>query len=174
MIVPIKVIATLGPEGTCSEKAANHYLIQIEKPGRIRLYSSFEQAVEAVGKREADFAIVPSAYNGLNGLVFSNLGNVKIVDTFVIDTPNLVIAKNRAINVNRVATHPAPSSLVDRLFPEAEKILTRSNSISAIEVVEGRADACLTTIVAAKEYQLNIMKDFGPVPMGWNVFAKYD
>jgi len=165
-------VATLGPEGTCSEKAANHYIDQNNIKGQVILYPTFEESIKILEQEKADLAVVPSAYDKLNLLVFEGLGMVVIDDTFTMDTPNLVMAVNN-YDVKTVASHPAPSSLVKRLFPEADIKFTDSNSVSASELAEGNVDACLTTIIAAQKYKLNIEEDFGPVPMGWNVFKKY-
>lgn len=171
MIIGITAIATLGPHGTCSEQAANLYSARIGE-AEIQLYDSFESSAQAVQEGSAQFAVIPSAYVHLNDIVFRYLCQIAIVDTFTMDTPNLVMAKNGASQVSRVASHPAPAGLVERIFPNAELIHTKSNSRSALDVVDKKVDACLTTIIAAREYGLDIIHDFGPVPMGWNVFSE--
>lgn len=165
-------IATLGPEGTCSENAAKNFISKKELNAEIILKDSFQACLTALDKKEADIAIVPSAFEKLNELIFRNLNKIKITESFVLNTPALVIAKNNAKEIKKVACHPAPFILIDNIFPKDKIIFTSSNSISAIKTANKEVDACLTTEIAAKKNNLKLIKNFGEVPMSWNVFER--
>lgn len=170
------LIATLGPSGTCSEKAANYYAKRFPDGMANLLCTTFEEAIMQVRNKIADYAIVPSAYRNIAGIIFDNIEEIAVIDTFVLPTPNLVIAvleKNKEkTEFHKIASHASPMGLAQKVFPNAEFILTTSNSVSALQLVEEKVDACITTKVCADRYQFHILKDFGEVPMGWNVFQK--
>lgn len=168
-------IATLGPTGTCSEHAARYFLKKENLEGEVRLYSTFEESIEVLKNKEADITIIPSAYVNFANIVFKNLDKIKIEKSYVYYTPKLMIAKNRK-NLNEevllVATHPSPSSLIANYYPYAEIKYTRSNSESAILVNNNEVDACITTESCVSLYNLKVIKDFGEVPMSWNIFRR--
>jgi len=168
------VISTLGPRGTCSEYTAQYYLEKNGLNGEIRLYSTFEEAIEVLKRGESDLAIVPSAYQNFAKLLFENFDSIKIINTFIYETPRLVIgSKKLAVNeVKKIATHPAPSSWVKMHYPDAEIVYAESNSRAALMVAEGEVDVCMTNYLCVKEYGLHIIKDCGPILMSWNVFER--
>lgn len=108
-----------------------------------------------------------AAYPDLHTLVFNNLGVMELCESFILDTHNMVLASARVGGViKKVAVHPAPQSLV----PDGcMKIFANSNADAAFICREGGADACITTSVAAADLGLDVVKDFGPVPMAFLV-----
>lgn len=170
----VRIISTLGPHGTCSEYTAQHYLDKHNLKGDIVLYNSFEEAIEALKNMKSDLAIVPSAYYDFAKILFENNDTVQIINTFVLETPRLVIGciKPGLTEVKKIATHPAPSIWVKKYYPNADLVLAESNSKAALMVIEEKVDACMTTYICIKEYGLKILKDCGPILMSWNVFGR--
>ncbi|MCR4441819.1 MAG: prephenate dehydratase domain-containing protein [Peptococcaceae bacterium] len=168
------VISTLGPRGTCSEYTAQYYMDKNGLTGEIRLYSTFEEAIDVLKRGESDLALVPSAYQNFAKLLFENFDSIKIVNTFVYETPRLVIGSKKPVvtDIKKIATHPAPSSWVKRYYPDAEIIFAESNSRAALMVAEGEVDVCMTNYICVEEYGLNVIKDCGPIMMSWNVFER--
>lgn len=167
-------IATLGPSGTCSENTVKSFIAERGLNGEILLKETFQDCVASLISKEVDFIIVPSAFKELNELIFKNLGKIKIKECFVLNTPALVIGVKEKNKIMSIATHSAPEILAKNNFPDIKIIGSPSNSKSAIMVVEGKADACLTTEIAAKANNLKILKNFGEVPMSWNVFGRVE
>ena len=166
------IITTLGPEGTCSENAAKTFILNKGVKAEILLKESFEDCIASLKNKNADIVIVPSAFKELNELIFRNLGKIEITESFVLNTPALVFAKKDSKTIKKIATHPSPLILLEKVAPKSKIILTNSNSISALKVAGEEADACITTEIAAKNNNLSIIKNFGKVPMTWNVFRR--
>ncbi|WP_246668525.1 prephenate dehydratase domain-containing protein [Bartonella refiksaydamii] len=101
----------------------------------------------------------------MHTLIFTRLGDMQLFDSFIMPTHPMVLAKhNNSDEIKTVATHPAPQSLVAHQY---DKIFANSNADAAVLCKAERADACITTLVAAKRYELNIVKNFGQVPMAF-------
>lgn len=165
-------IATLGPRGTCSENTAREFASGRFLKSEVVLKNNFEECINSVIRGYSDIAIVPSAFKELNELIFRNLGKIRILGSFVFNTPALVLAKGDKRKIKRVATHPAPEVLLERIGFRGKRIRSASNSASALMVVGGKADACVTTEIAACDNRLKIIKNFGEIPMSWNVFVR--
>lgn len=169
-------IATLGPNGTCSERAALYYAENKKIKSETILCDSFEIAIQKLMYDEVDMVIIPSAYRELAEIVFGNMENIKLAEVFLYSTPGLVIAtKQNDIGVNEIktmATHSSPSILAKKICPYAKLLYCSSNSASANRVINGEVDACVTTRICVEMNKLHIVKDFGEIPMGWNVFKK--
>jgi len=169
---PVRVLHTLGPTGTNCEAAAHHWFEQHDIDGRVVLHDTLEDGVEAMrhsgGNGEALLGCV--VYPELHTLVFSNLAWLKLTDCFVMPTFNMVVASKDGSSPTRVATHPAPKHLV----PEGcEYELVNSNAVAAASCASGAFDGCVTTSAAARLHKLEIVRDFGAVPMGFSIHAKY-
>ncbi|MFJ3904865.1 prephenate dehydratase domain-containing protein [Streptomyces sp. NPDC090025] len=168
----IRHLHTLGPHGTNLEAASHEWLrLRGIEDGTVTLHSSIESALEAVPDDGAHAITACAVYPDLHTLVFGNLHRLHMVDSFLLPTHNMVLASNGTATPATVASHPAPRGLVARALAPAHAHVREvlSNSQAAIECAEGRADACITTIVAARERGLRVLRDFGPVPMVFTV-----
>lgn len=165
-------ISTLGPRNTNSQFAAEHYLKDRAVTGEVTLRMTPEEAIEDLIDGEADRAVLCIVYPALNDIVFRNLDRIRIEEVFAYDTDNMVVArrKNDTGTGGRCCSHPAPK----HLLPEGADDITlvSSNSYAARLVKDGAYDMCVTTMAAVKEFDLNVVKDYGPVPMGWAVFDR--
>ncbi len=101
-------------------------------------------------------------------LVFGNLRTCRMVDSFLMPTHEMVLAVSTAApeKPRTVATHPAPAGLVP---PYCAPRTVLSNAQAAIDCADGRADACVTTVVAARAHGLRVVHSFGAVPMAFTV-----
>ncbi|MBX8489639.1 hypothetical protein K5D34_06835 [Pseudomonas cichorii] len=165
-------IYTLGPEGTnCATAAQWWFDSQGNKkhPGatapRIVLHETLEQAFDELAEKQDGYLLSCAAYPDLHTLIFTRLGDMELCDSFIMPTHSMVLASRAPLDqIKSVATHPAPQSLVASQY---DKIFANSNADAAVLCSAGKADACVTTVVAADRHELNVVEDFGQVPMAF-------
>lgn len=164
-------ISTLGPQNTNSQFAAEYYLASNSLRGEVLLYDTPEKAIDYLIAGSADKSILCVVYPRLNEIVFQNLGAIRMSELFRYDTDNMVIAGHKPLTPDsRICSHPAPTDLVP---DELQNVtLVNSNSYAASLVADGKFDACVTTLKAARQFELDVIRDFGPVSMGWAVFDR--
>jgi hypothetical protein len=168
----IRVLHTLGPGGTNCEAAAHRWLEMNDIDGEVVLHSTLEEGVAMLHNcATADEALLGCVvYPDLHTLVFSNLEWLQLVDCFVMPTHNMVLARKPGNELRRIATHAAPQGLV----PEGcERILVNSNSVAAARCAMSSVDGCVTTLIAASQHGLEVVHDYGPVPMGFCIHARF-
>lgn len=109
-------------------------------------------------------------YPELHQLVFPYLPEMYLTDIFLFNTFNMVLATRQGHrDFQLVATHPAPQSLVKDDYPIN---FVSSNSEAARVCASGMADACITTLPAAKKQGLEVLQDFGEISMGFSIHAR--
>ncbi|MEP3295861.1 MAG: prephenate dehydratase [Pseudoruegeria sp.] len=168
----IKKIRTLGPTGTNCEAAARHWSTQHGLDTDVELHDTLETAMELTLTEEGTALLGCVVYPDLHQLVFPHLSQMKLADVFLFDTFNMVLATRQGNqDFQMVATHPAPQSLVNSDYPIK---LVSSNSEAAKICASGQADACITTLPAAKAQGLEIVRNFGTVPMGFTIHVRKD
>lgn len=169
----ITALHTLGPTDTNSEHAARTWLRRrgIEDPAAVRLFATIEEGIEAMPADPSVGLLACIVYPQLHEVVFRNLHRLEIVDCFVVDTYDMVLAAPAGHDGRPrvVASHPAPVALVPT---GAEHVPATSNAVAAIACARGEVDACITTGPAAAAQGLQIVRNFGPVPMGFSVHAR--
>ncbi|MCU0685829.1 MAG: hypothetical protein MUF34_26910 [Polyangiaceae bacterium] len=165
----IRVLHTLGPAGTNCEQAARHWLGGPERGGKVVLYETLERAVDAMPYDVGHALLGCVVYPELHTLVFSNLRRLELVECFVYPTYNMVLASRTGQMPRSVVSHPAPVELIPTSV--GARLLANSNAQAAIDCAAGRAEGCITTIVAAREKGLVVVEDYGPVPMGFSIHA---
>lgn len=166
-------VHTLGPTGTNCEAAAHYWLKRrgVEEH-HVTLHPTLEDAAEAViGTSSPHVLLGCVVYPDLHHLVFKNLKDLALLECFVMPTHSMVVAGDMRSQRPRVATHPAPINLLDEWDPEI--VLVDSNAEAALTCSQGATDACVTTSVAAASAGLPVVKDFGPVPMGFSIHAPH-
>jgi prephenate dehydratase len=159
----VTTIHTLGPTGTNLEKAAHQWFAERQRPGRVVLHSQVEDGLDAMKFDGTEAILACAVYPRLHDLVFNNLHRLAMVDSFILDTYDMVLASRAdQESITSILTHPAPSCLVaDR----GEISFASSNSAAAAQCAAGLYDACVTTDRAAHSEGLRIVESFGPVPM---------
>lgn len=175
-------IGTLGPVGTSSEAAVTHFLQTYKgnsKNYSISLFNSFQSVLHELTHGDLSMALVPHACSDVN--LFYIDQRIVLHQMFTFDTPDYGLAKrsDRVLSANyyRVVSHPAPAHLLNNLLSTMgisnyKVEFVTSTSKAAEEVYEGRADLALTNMNAIKKYNLICCALYGPIRMGWSVFAK--
>jgi len=171
---------TLGPNGTSSSHAVN--MLAESYPAKIHLFDTFEKAALEVTDQPTETGlVVANAYSNINKFYISY--DLIPAGAYFHDTPAYVIAAKTIEVLNhprlKLATHPAPSHLVDEVLdhPDVQKLYVDSTYLAAQLTQRGQCDACLTTSVAAKMLGLDTLAVAIPaIPMLWTVFihAQYE
>ncbi|MFD9889699.1 hypothetical protein ACFWY9_10170 [Amycolatopsis sp. NPDC059027] len=170
-------IHTLGPTGTNCEAAAHYYLEQNDyEDGSVTLYDTLEDAVKYVLDEPDNSALLGCiVYPQLNDIVFRNLASLTLRECFIMPTHRMVFARPvDGPEVGPRATvlcHPAPVQLLDGR--DLDIRFATSNAAAASQCAAGESDACMTTIVAAEANKLEVLEDFGPVPMGFSIHVPH-
>ena len=167
-------IAYLGPEGTFSEAALLRMAAGSMVPGGGEIQphpmESTPAALEAVRTGAADFACVPIE-NSIEGSVLPTLDNLavglplQIFAELTLDVSFSIVTRPgvRAADVRTVAAFPVAAAQVRRWLadqlPGAEVVPAISNAAAAVDVAEGRADAGVSTALAARRYGLASLAD---------------
>ncbi|MCZ2158591.1 hypothetical protein NPX99_04770 [Bartonella sp. 220] len=167
-----EVIYTLVPSETNCAAAAqwwfdnrNRNTSSADSISRIVLHVTLEEAFNELSQKKDGYLLSCAAYPDLHTLIFTRLSDMQLFDSFIMPTYPMVLAKrNNSDEIKTVATHPAPQSLVAHQY---DRIFANSNADAAVLCKAERADACITTSVATKHYELNIIKNFGKVPMAF-------
>lgn len=167
----IENIYTLGPTGTNCESAANEYFKRngIDN-GRVYLHSTLEEAMEKLPNSSCSALLGCVVYPDLHNLVFQNLSKMDLVDIFIHPTFNMVLASKDGKEPKTVITHPAPKSLLESKYVDIS--LANSNAQAALHCSNDIAQGCITTAVSAKNNDLILVEDFGPVNMGFTIHKK--
>ena len=162
-------IAYLGPEGTFTEAA----LSGMVAAGLVPL-TDFEPfpagsppaAVQMVRDLEADYACVPIE-NSIEGSVLPTLDSlangslVQIFAEFTLDIAFTIAVRPGTTEPASIAAYPVARAQVARWaaknLPQARFQAADSNAAAAVDVAEGRADAAVTTALAARRYGLEAL-----------------
>lgn len=176
--VQIESIATLGPEGTSSEQAAN-YLWNARGPGGepvVQLYDTYEEAGEALKTGLASHLVVANAYSAVN--IFYMAPSLSLIIAFLFETPPYGLATSNPAKVPRevrVASHPAPIPLIRELLPASYALAgilsADSTSAAAAKAQRMEIDLALTTQPAAAVHKLQFISKTRTISMLWSVFA---
>jgi prephenate dehydratase len=159
-------IAYLGPEGTFTEAA----LRGMAEAGMVPL-DNFEPspagspsaALQMVRDENAAYACVPIE-NSIEGSVLPTLDSlangsvVQIFAEFTLDIAFTIAVRAGTTEPASIAAYPVARAQVARWagknLPKARFQAADSNAAAAVDVAEGRADAAVTTPLAAKRYGL--------------------
>jgi prephenate dehydratase len=165
-------IAYLGPEGTFTEAA----LLKLSANGLVPGGGSPEgvtplpmestpAALDAVRSGDADYACVPIE-NSIEGSVLPTMDHLatgtplQIFAELTLDVSFTIVVRKgtAAADVATVAAFPVAAAqvrhwLADHL-PKAQVVPANSNAAAAQDVADGRADAGVSTALAAERYGL--------------------
>lgn len=162
-------IAYLGPEGTFSEAALRRMVAAGMVPGGGEAEAvpteSTPAALEAVRSGVADFACVPIE-NSIEGSVLPTLDNLaagsalQIFAELTLDVAFSIVVRpgTQAGQVRTIAAFPIAAAQVRHWLganlAAAEVVPSNSNAAAARDVADGRADAGVSTALAAQRYGL--------------------
>ena len=168
----VSTLHTLGPQGTNCELAARTWFHQLGRDGEVILHPTLEEAADAALAEPGAALLACIAYPELHTLVYTRFHRLVLVDCLIMPTHGMVLAaRNAGTTIRSVASHPAPVTLVPQ---GADVRLVASNSQAARDCAEGLVDACITTVPAMVEHGLELVRDFGPLSMGFTVHAQRD
>ncbi len=167
-------IAYLGPEGTFSEAALLRMAATAMVPGGAPVEplatDGTPAALEAIRTGAADFACVPIE-NSIEGSVLPTLDSLaggsplQIYAELTLDVSFSIVVRPGVApaDVRTVAAFPVAAAQVRRWLaeqlPTAEIVPAYSNAAAAGDVAEGRAEAGVTTALAAERYGLATLAD---------------
>lgn len=162
-------IAYLGPEGTFTEAA----LLQMVDRGMIPRDTAIEPvatdgttaALQQVRDRAAEYACVPIE-NSIDGSIVPTLDSLatgtplRLFAELTLDVAFSIAVRPgiAAADVRAIAAFPVAAAQVRRWLaqnlPAATVVPANSNASAAVDVRDGKADAAVTTSLAARRYGL--------------------
>jgi prephenate dehydratase len=166
-------IAYLGPEGTFTEVALLQMAASGLVPGGANAVEpvpaeTTPAALAAVRSHDADFACVPIE-NSIEGSVTPALDSLatgaplQIFAELALDVSFTIVVRPRyrLADVKTVAAFPVAAAQVRHWLaanlPEAHLVPANSNAAAAHDVANGRADAGVSTALAAERYGLTVI-----------------
>jgi len=170
---PIRLV-TLGPEGTCHERAVREYMkFQEVDDYEIDFISDFLDGLERIRGRDDAFLIQCSAHPKVHEVTERYWKEVFVVDTFIYPTKHLVLLSRRDVEKPRsLGIVPATKGYVD-LAPWEEVIDVVSKPVVGEGLLRGDYDAGLTHMEHLEEHtdELRLDLDIGEIDTTWLVYG---
>jgi hypothetical protein len=167
-------IVTLGPEGTCHERAVRRYLeFQSIDDFTISFINDFLKGLERIRGREDAFLVQCSAHPKVHEVTERYWREVFVVDTFIYPTKHLVVLTRREVERARsIGIVPATKGYVD-LSRWEEIIDVVSKPVVGDELLAGRYDSGLTHMEHLEEHpdELRLDLDIGEIDTTWLVYG---
>jgi len=165
---------TLGPEGTCHERAVQNYMaFQGVEDYEIEFIRDFLDGLEQIRGQENAFLIQCSAHPRVHEVTERYWREVFVVDTFIYPTKHLVVLTRREVERPRsLGIVPATKGYVD-LSQWDEIIDVVSKPVVGEELLEGRYDSGLTHMEHFEEHEdeLRLDLDIGEIDTTWVVYG---
>ncbi len=170
----LTTLVTLGPTGTCHERAAIEYLaFQGIADFEIELIDDFFDGLERIRGRRDAFLVQCSAHPKVHEVTERHWAEVFVVDTFIYPTKALAVLSRREVERPRsLGLVPATSGYIDR--DDWEEIVdVQSKPIVAAELLAGRYDAGLTHLEHAALHpdELRVDLEIGEIDTTWVVYG---
>lgn len=167
-------VVTLGPSGTCHERAVREYMAfqGIEDYG-VEFISDFFDGLEMIRGRDDAFLVQCSAHPKVHEITERYWREVFVVDTFIYPTKHLVVLTRREVEQPRsLGIVPATKGYVD-LSQWDEIIDVVSKPVVGEELLEGRYDSGLTHMEHFEEHEdeLRLDLDIGEIDTTWVVYG---
>ncbi len=170
---PVRVV-TLGPTGTCHERAVKRYLaFQGVDQFEIEFIADFMDGLEMIRGRDDSFLVQCSAHPRVHEVTERYWKEVFVVDTFIYPTKHLVVLTRREIERPRsIGIVPATKGYVD-LSQWEEVVDVVSKPVVGEELLAGRYDSGLTHIEHFEEHEdeLRLDLDIGEIDTTWVVYG---
>ena len=170
---PITMI-TLGPEGTCHERAVKRYLeFQGVEDYEMVLITDFFDGLEILRETPGGFLVQCSAHPKVHEITEKHWTEIFVVDTFIYPTKHLVLLSRKEVEKPRsLGIVPATKGYVD-LSQWEEVIDVPSKPIVAEELLEGRYDSGLTHMEHVEDHadELRLDLDIGEIDTTWVVYG---
>jgi hypothetical protein len=167
-------LVTLGPTGTCHERAAIEYMaFQGVEDFEIEFIGDFFDGLERIRGKDNAFLIQCSAHLKVHEVTERYWAEVFVVDTFIYPTKALaVLSRREAERPRTLGLVPATAGYIDRADWD-EIIDVQSKPIVAAELLEGRYEAGLTHLehLAAHPDELRLVEEIGEIDTTWVVYG---
>jgi hypothetical protein len=171
---PITLI-TLGPEGTCHERATKRYMaFQGIEDYEIELITDFFVGLEMVRETPGAFLVQCSAHPKVHEITETHWTEVFVVDTFIYPTKALAVLSRRDVERPRsLGIVPATEGYVD--LSEWEEVIPQiSKPIIAEALLRGEYDAGLTHLEHLEKHpdELRLDLEIGEIDTTWVVYGR--
>jgi hypothetical protein len=167
-------LVTLGPEGTCHERAVRRYMaFQGVEDYEIEFIGDFLDGLERIRGQGNAFLIQCSAHPKVHEVTERHWSEVFVVDTFIFPTKALAVLTRREVERPRsLGLVPATAGYIDREDWE-EIVDVQSKPIVAEELLAGRYDSGLTHLehLAEHEDELRLDLEIGEIDTTWVVYG---
>lgn len=168
-------LITLGPEGTCHERAVQRYMAfqGVEDYG-IEFITDFFVGLEMLRETPNAFLVQCSAHPKVHEITEKYWTEVWVVDTFIYPTKHLVLLTRREVEKPRsLGIVPATKGYVD-LSQWDEIVDVASKPLVAEGLMRGEYDSGLTHMEHVEENaeDLRLDLDIGEIDTTWVVYGK--
>jgi hypothetical protein len=168
-------LITLGPEGTCHERAARAYMrFQGIDDYEIELTTDLFAGLETVRETPGAFLVQCSAHPKVHEITERYWTEVFVVDTFIYPTKHLVLLSRSEVERPRsLGIVPATKGYVD-LSQWEEVVDVTSKPIVAEGLLRGEYDSGLTHMEHVEEHadELRLDLDIGEIDTTWVVYGR--
>jgi hypothetical protein len=168
------MIITLGPAGTCHERATRAYLeFQEVADYDVEFIEDFFDGLELIRGREHAFLVQCSAHPLVHKVTERFWDEVFVVDTFIYPTKALAVLARRAVAEPRsLGLVPATAGYVDE-GDWGEIVEVVSKPVVGQGLLEGRYEAGLTHLEYAERYpgELRVVEEIGEIDTSWVVYG---
>src|SRR3954462_5426146 len=167
-------VVTLGPAGTCHERAVRRYMdFQEVTDYEVEFIGDFLDGLERIRGQDHAFLVQCSAHPKVHEVTERYWNEIFVVDTFIYPTKALAVLSRRGVERARaLGLVPATAGYIARSDWE-EIIDVQSKPIVAEELLEGRYDAGLTHLehLAEHEDELCLDLEIGEIDTTWLVYG---
>jgi hypothetical protein len=167
-------VLTLGPAGTCHERASRAYMeFQRVDAYEVEFIEDFFDGLEGIRGDEGAFLIQCSAHPLVHKVTERYWDEVFVVDTFIYPTKALAVLSRREIEGPRtLGLVPATAGYIDEGDWD-EIVDVVSKPIVARELLEGRYEAGLTHLEYAERHpeELRVEQEIGEIDTTWVVYG---
>jgi hypothetical protein len=168
-------LITLGPGGTCHERAVKQYMrFQGIEGYEIVLITDFFVGLDILRETPNAFLVQCSAHPKVHEVTEKHWTEVFVVDTFIYPTKHLVLLSRREVERPRsLGIVPATKGYVD-LSQWDEVIDVVSKPVVAEGLLRGEYDSGLTHMEHVEEHtdELRLDLDIGEIDTTWVVYGQ--
>jgi hypothetical protein len=167
-------LVTLGPTGTCHERAAIEYMaFQGVEDFEIEFIGDFFDGLERIRGKDNTFLIQCSAHPKVHEVTERYWAEVFVVDTFIYPTKALAVLSRCEVEQPRtLGLVPATAGYIDPADWEGI-VDVQSKPIVAAELLAGRYEAGLTHLehLVAHPDELRLVEEIGEIDTTWVVYG---
>lgn len=168
-------VITLGPAGTCHERAVTEYMrFQGIEDYALELSTDFFAALDTVRETPDTFLVQCSAHPKVHEITEKYWSEVFVVDTFIYPTKHLVLLSRRDVELPRsIGIVPATKGYVD-LSQWEQVVDVVSKPVVGEGLLRGDYDSGLTHMEHFEEHaeELRLDLDIGEIDTTWVVYGR--